>query len=103
MREVHTKADVDDILRLPYAVVFKHSSLCPSSARAHSVVRDLAKSKPDVPIFLILVIESREASLYLAERVGVTHQSPQLLVLRNGVVEWHVSHFDITPSLMDQL
>jgi len=103
MREVRTKAEVDEILRLPYAVVFKHSTRCPISSRAQSMVQAFAETRPELPIFLLLVVESREASLYLAERVGVTHQSPQLLALREGRAERHVSHFDITTSWMEKL
>ena len=103
MKELFTKADVDEVLKLPRAAILKHSSRCSLSARANSVVQQFMEENLKTPIFLIRVIESRDASLYLAEKVGVTHASPQLLVLRNGTTVWHASHHEITPSLINKL
>jgi bacillithiol system protein YtxJ len=44
----------------------------------------------------VRVIEERPVSLALSQRVGVTHQSPQALLVRNGVAVWHASHYAIT-------
>ena len=48
------------------------------------------------PIALVDVVAEPELSQLVAERVGVRHQSPQLLYLEEGVVRWHVSHGSIT-------
>lgn len=49
---------------------------------------------------LVRVIEERAVSLALAERLGVRHESPQVLLIRDGRVDWHDSHHRITaPAL----
>jgi bacillithiol system protein YtxJ len=44
------------------------------------------------------VIKEREFSRQIAERVKVRHESPQILVMRRGVVSTSASHGEITES-----
>jgi bacillithiol system protein YtxJ len=48
----------------------------------------------------VRVIEERPVSLHLAERLGVRHQSPQALLIRNGAAVWNASHHAITASAL---
>lgn len=48
------------------------------------------------------VIEERPVSLGFAEKVGVQHESPQALLLKNGQVVWHDSHWGITQSALKE-
>lgn len=43
-----------------------------------------------------LKCSARELSAEIENRLGVDHQSPQVIVLRNGQVVWNASHFKIT-------
>jgi len=72
-------------------VVFKHSLTCPISARAYA---EMAEFPGEVA--LIEVQQARELSTEFARRLGVAHESPQVIVLRDGKVIWSASHFDIT-------
>ena len=47
-------------------------------------------------VSLIEVQRARELSTEIENRLGVTHESPQVIVLHNGQVVWNASHFDIT-------
>ena len=93
--------------------VYKHSTVCPVSARAADHYHDFADDFADVdaegdadeegdgftptPLFTqILVIENRDLSNEIESRLGIRHESPQLLLLRDGKVTWHASHFSIT-------
>jgi len=49
-----------------------------------------------VPVYLVRVVEDRPVSDYIAERTGVRHESPQVIVLRAGKVRWHASHGGVT-------
>ena len=51
---------------------------------------------PNVPTAWIDVIGERPWSRHVAEATGVTHQSPQALLVRDGSVVWHASHGGIT-------
>lgn len=72
-------------------VIFKHSLTCPISASAYS---QMQRYQGDVA--LVEVQRSRALSDEIAQRLGVRHESPQIIVLRNGQVLWDASHFKIT-------
>jgi bacillithiol system protein YtxJ len=47
-------------------------------------------------VALVEVQRARALSGEIESRLGVAHESPQVLVLRNGEVAWNASHFNIT-------
>ncbi|MFN2517234.1 MAG: bacillithiol system redox-active protein YtxJ [Pyrinomonadaceae bacterium] len=72
-------------------VIFKHSLTCPISAAAYEQMAEF-----DGEIALIEVQRARELSTEIENRFGIAHESPQVIVLRNGQVVWNASHFKIT-------
>lgn len=77
-------------------IIFKHSTRCSISRmalknfeREYGIDADKAK-----PYFLDL-LEHRDISNEIASRFDVTHQSPQLLLIKNGAAVYHTSHSDI--------
>ena len=84
-------------------IIFKHSTACPISARAARRVHDYVEAAPEnaPPFYLVKVIESRPVSNAIASELGVEHQSPQILLLRNGKALWHTSHSNIRPEAID--
>lgn len=79
--------------------IYKHSTVCPVSARAADHYHDFAEedSSSPPPLFTqVQVIENRDLSNEIESRLEVRHESPQLLLLRDGKVDWHTSHFSIT-------
>ena len=79
--------------------IYKHSTVCPVSARAADHYHDFAEgdaSSPPPLFTQVLVIENRELSNEIESRLSVRHESPQLLLLRDGKVAWHASHFSIS-------
>jgi len=77
--------------------VFKHSLTCPISSFAWEEYRSFVAGRPedDAVYSLIEVQTARPASNAVAERTGITHQSPQALLLRDAKVVWHASHHAI--------
>jgi bacillithiol system protein YtxJ len=71
-------------------IVFKHSIACPVSARAY---REMEKVQTEVNI--LVVQSAREVSRELANLTGVRHETPQVIVLRDGKAVWNASHFDV--------
>ena len=82
------------------AFLFKHSTTCPISARAHARVNDYIASAPaGVPEFrMVKVIESRSVSNAVAKELGVVHQSPQIVLVIDGKAVWSASHHNISPK-----
>jgi bacillithiol system protein YtxJ len=73
-------------------LLFKHSPICPISARAFAEYRRFLAAHPGTPSGWIDVIDQRSLSEELARRTGVRHESPQAIWVRYGEVAWHASH-----------
>ncbi|REG83534.1 bacillithiol system redox-active protein YtxJ [Algoriphagus antarcticus] len=78
--------------------IFKHSSRC--SISSMSLDRLLRKWKDSdaekvTPYFLDL-IASRDLSDLVAKEFRIPHESPQLLLIKNGEVVYDNSHFEIS-------
>ena len=71
-------------------IVFKHDPYCSISASAYRQMAQL----PD-EVALVDVAHDRDVARAIAERTGVRHESPQVMVLRDGEAVWDASHFRI--------
>jgi len=71
-------------------VVFKHSNACPISSRAYREMEQLEN------VNLIEVQTARELSREVANVTGIEHETPQVIVLRDGKAVWNASHFDVS-------
>ena len=72
-------------------VIFKHSLTCPISA---SAFQQMTGYQGDVA--LVEVQRARSLSNEIEKRLGIRHESPQVIVLSNGQVVWDASHFKVT-------
>src|SRR2546426_3701740 len=85
-------------------LIFKHSTQCPISSQAYEEFTRFARSAGDVACGVVLVLEDRNLSAAIAERLKVPHESPQAMVVKDGHVTWHASHWSITTdSLVEAL
>ena len=80
-------------------VIYKHSPTCGTSAQAYDELESLLDDAP-VDIHLVDVLASRALSQGIAAHTRVRHESPQVLVLRNGIVVWHASHWRVTAAAL---
>jgi bacillithiol system protein YtxJ len=85
-------------------LLFKHSTRCPVSAEAYDHFRKHVgqDASPGVDYVLVLVVESRSISNAISEDLGVKHESPQALLIRNGKAVWHDSHWRITAQALKE-
>lgn len=76
-------------------VIFKHSTRCSISALAKS---RLDKSQPDedIDFYYLDLIRYRAISNMVAEVFNIYHESPQVLVIRNGACVYDESHLGIS-------
>jgi bacillithiol system protein YtxJ len=72
-------------------VIFKHSLTCPISAAAYEQMSRYAGA-----VGLIEIQRARGLSSEIERRLGVAHESPQVIVVQNGQVVWNASHFKVT-------
>jgi bacillithiol system protein YtxJ len=77
------------------ALIFKHSTRCGIS---RNVLKQFEKEydlATEVDAYYLDLLEYRPISSAIATQFSVEHQSPQLIVLKNGIVVHHASHSDI--------
>ena len=79
-------------------VIFKHSNSCSISAAAYREMQQLQSE-----VVLVEVQTARDLSRELAERTGIRHESPQVIVLRNGKAVWNASHFAVSASEVSRI
>jgi bacillithiol system protein YtxJ len=79
-------------------LIFKHSTQCSISGHVHSDFMDFEGENQNLPCGVVLVIENRRLSNAIAQRFGIRHESPQALLVKDGHVVWHASHWSITPE-----
>ncbi len=78
------------------ALVFKHSISCGISARAHAEM-----TKIELPIGLIVVQKARAVSNEIEELTGITHETPQVFIMRDRQVLWTASHGQIKAEAVE--
>jgi bacillithiol system protein YtxJ len=88
--------DFDAVQAAEIAVLFKHSQTCPVSWAARREVQRFSVSHPSVPVYTVTVQKERQISNQIADWTGIRHESPQIIVLRKGVVAYSASHEDVT-------
>ncbi len=71
-------------------VIFKHSNSCGISSAAYREMEKLEN-----PVNLLEVQTAREVSSELADLTGIRHETPQVIVLKDGKAVWNASHFEV--------
>ncbi len=77
--------------------IFKHSLTCGISTAAWRPFQQFVEESTggDAAWAVIEMQSARPVSNAVAERFGVRHESPQALLVKDGEVRWHASHWDI--------
>jgi bacillithiol system protein YtxJ len=86
---------VDASFEHPVLLV-KHSPACGASFRALDELEAHRDRLEHVDVYVVDVLQHRRLSQALAARFGVRHESPQVLLIVNGGVRWHTSHYGVT-------
>lgn len=78
--------------------IFKHSQTCGTSAFAFEEMETWLSGLTEnaARTFVVDVHRDRAVARGIAEHLHVRHESPQLLLIRRGMVVWHASHYRIT-------
>lgn len=80
-----------------YNLIFKHSKRCSVSAMAKRNFESEWDVIPnDTNLYFLDLIAFRDISNQVAETFQVTHQSPQILLIKNGDCILEASHSDIS-------
>jgi bacillithiol system protein YtxJ len=94
--ELTSTQHFDSLAAQDLSIIFKHSPTCPTSLYAHREVTRFCEIQPDAPVYLVSVRRQRDIAQHVAQCTGVRHESPQIVILRNGGVLAAASHDEIT-------
>jgi bacillithiol system protein YtxJ len=84
-------------------VIFKHSTRCSISTMAKSRLERSATGN-ETNFYYLDLIAHRDLSNKIAEDFDVAHESPQVLVIKNGACSYDESHNAITmDEIVEQL
>ena len=84
-------------------LLFKHSYSCGISAEAlDELLSHLAEKQRDARYAMVTVQTHRDVSNAIAAKLGVRHETPQVLLVRDGRVVWSASHFRVNAAAIEK-
>ena len=92
--------DIENISNVKPIVIFKHSTRCSISRFALKQFEREYDLEETVDTFFLDLIEHRDVSNEIASKFGVYHESPQLILIKNGKAVYDVSHSDINADAL---
>ena len=82
-------------------LLFKHSRTCGVSLEALDELRSHLDRDPAGATYKLITVQShRRVSDEAADRLGIRHETPQAILLRDGRPVWKASHFRITADAL---
>lgn len=83
--------------------IFKHSTRCGISRGVMKMLeRNYNLTDDHLKLYYLDLLENRTVSNEVAARFNVHHESPQMIVIKNGVVVHHDSHHSIEASHLER-
>ena len=83
--------------------IFKHSTRCGISRSVLKQFENEYNIDTEVDAYYLDLLVYRPISSAIATQFSLEHQSPQLIVLKNGLVVHHASHSDIDALALKKL
>ena len=94
VEEINT---IKEISKNQSILIFKHSTRCGISRMVIKQFESLFNEEnKQLKVYYLDLLNFREVSSKLSEVFQVIHQSPQLLVIKNGISVYNESHYEIT-------
>ncbi len=80
-----------------YNIIFKHNTTCPISKSAKSRLEQDAPDFPQIKsVYYLDLLTFRDISDRIADEFSVPHESPQLLVIKDGACTFNQSLYKIS-------
>lgn len=85
----------------PTSVIFK-AGTCHKTMQGFGFLQEKLEQRSDLMVGLIRVVEARPASNVVAEKTGITHHSPQVILFNEGRAVFDVDNWSITPEVLEE-
>ena len=98
LTEVNLLSQKSDIKAV---ILFKHNTRCSTSSMVlNRLERSWKVSEKDAPAYFLDLLKHRNVSNKIEQLYGISHESPQILLIKNGKCIYSSSHSDIsTPDI----
>ena len=98
-KKLESLSQLDDAIAQSHAtplIIFKHSTRCIISKMVLSQLEEnLATIPAQANLLFLDLLNHRDISNAIAMQLGVHHESPQVVVIKNGQAVFHESHHSI--------
>jgi bacillithiol system protein YtxJ len=98
LNSIDQLSEIDEKSKGKTQILFKHSTRCSVSTFAKRILEsEYSESVADqADVYYLDLISFRDVSGEIANRYNVQHESPQLLVIKEGKCIHHSSHSDVS-------
>lgn len=99
---LETPEDVHSFLsENPTSLIFK-AGTCHKTMQGFGFLQEQLETRDDLRVGLIRVVEARPASNLVAQETGITHQSPQVILYKDGEAVFDADNWNITPDVLSE-
>lgn len=82
-------------------LIYKHSHRCSVCFVSKGALEQAADAiKEDADMYFVNVVNNRKASDLIATELDVRHESPQVILIRDGEAIWNASHGKINADVI---
>ncbi len=92
--------EIQEVSNQKPAIIFKHSTTCSISRMALKNFEREFDLHDKIEVYFLDLLNFRAISNEIASKFKVVHQSPQLLLIKNGISVYDVSHDSIDADLL---
>ena len=94
-------ADIRELSKKKPQLIFKHSTRCSISSVAKNRL-ERSSTPANVDFYFLDLIQNRDISAKIAEEFSVFHESPQVLLIKNGDCIYDESHSGINMADIEE-
>ena len=99
--EIKSESDLSKLIEESFldnigVAIFKHSTRCSISSVAKNRLSSTWDFNDELPVYYLDLIAYRSLSSLISEKFEVRHESPQLLVIKDGECIYNASHLSIS-------
>ena len=92
LTQVSQLDEIEERSKTKTQVVFKHSTRCGISSMVMNQFVSMYDLDANLDLYYLDLLSHRDVSNEIGFKFQVMHQSPQLLIIKNGVTVAHASH-----------
>lgn len=102
MQLLTTPVQVDEFLKKnPNSALFK-AGTCHKTQETFKAVEEQLGPREDLPIGIVRVVEARPASNHIETLTGIRHESPQIILFKDGKPVFDRDNWDIESEAISE-